>query len=213
MTNAPSRPAWAAGLDLTILAHRQSYVVRRVREGIPIRQATAEVFISAKTIQHWRDRTPGFAERLDQAKRDARVMRKRRLQQQFFLRVQGGESIADALRAMGLHARTAQNWRRIGRTSRGEIDTWFDREYRRLIGPTGKTGHRFTRLLAELRAGAPMNVACQAAGYDVSAPYCWKIRRPDIWAQVQDARALGQALTPPEQAARPALLHTHRRQP
>lgn len=210
----PPRPAWADGLDLTILAHRQSYVVRRVRQGIPVLEAAAEVYISRKTVQHWRDRTPGFAERLDQAKRDASVMRKRRLQQEFLLRVQGGESIAEALRAMGLHGSTAQNWRRDGRTSRGQIDTWFDREYRRLIGPTGKTGNRFNRLLVELRAGASMHAACQAAGYDVTAPYCWKARTPDIWALVENARAIGQSSTPPEQAARPVLLPTpHRRQP
>lgn len=172
--------------DFTILAVRQSHLVARVRQGVSVAAAAREVCISPKTVQHWRDRTPGFAERLDLARRDARIMAKRRQQERFFALVRRGRTVAEALREMGLCSTQAQNWLKDGRRGR---DRWFEHEYRRLIGPTGKTRTRYERFFALLATGEySVYGAARAAGWDDATPYRWKRARPDLWARVTETR-------------------------
>lgn len=177
--------------DFTQLAVRQAHVVARVRVGVEVRQAAREVHVSPKTVQHWRDRTPGFAEWLDQARRDARIMAKRRQQEEFLALIKGGLSAADALARMGLCKSQAINWTKDGRRGR---DRWFEHEYRRLIGPTGKTRHRHDRLFAALARGASVPKAATAAGLCASGVYRWKRTRPDLWARVEATMAAAKAV-------------------
>lgn len=181
----------AVGADyrgLDVLAVRQARLVQLVREGQAVAEAAGMVFVAVGTVQKWREKSPAFRERLDQAKRDARIMRRRRLQHEFLARVERGQSMADALRELGLGPAQATNWLRQGRRRR---DVWFEREWRRVRGPTGRIGDRFTRLLDELRRGASMKEACQAVRLDGATPYRWKRSRPDLWQAVEAARAEG----------------------
>ncbi|MCE7937636.1 MAG: hypothetical protein DYG90_03365 [Chloroflexi bacterium CFX6] len=167
---------------------RQARLVQLVREGHAVAEAAGMVFVTAGTVQKWREKSPAFRERLDQAKHDARIMRRRRLQHEFLARVERGQSMAEALRELGLGPSQANNWLKLGRHGR---DAWFEREYRRLLGPTGRTGSRFKLFLDELRRGASMTGACRAARLDGTTPYRWKRRRPDLWGAVEAARAEG----------------------
>lgn len=176
--------------DITRLDVRQAHVIARVRRGVSVRDAAAEVCMSPKSIQHWRERTPGFAERLNQARRDARIMAKRREQERFFALVKGGLSVADALARLGLCKSQAVNWLKDGRDG---SDWWFEREYRRLIGPTGRTRRRYDRLMAELAAGSSIPKAAAAAGLTSSGVYRWKRTRPDLWARVQETMQAAKA--------------------
>lgn len=174
------------GLD--VFAVRQARLVQLVREGHAVAEAAGMVFVAVGTVQKWREKSPAFRERLDQARRDARIMRRRRLQHELLARVERGQSVAEALSELGLGQSQAHNWLKLGRHGR---DVWFEREYRRLLGPTARTGNRFSRLLAELRRGSTMHAACRAAQLHGTTPYRWKRDRPDLWQAVEAARAEG----------------------
>lgn len=176
--------------DFTRLDVRQAHVVARVRQGVPVADAAREVWISPKTVQHWRERTPGFAERMDQARRDARIMAKRRQQERFLALVRGGLTVAGALGRMGLGHSQAQNWLKDGRHG---CDRWFEHEYRRLLGPTGHTRQRYDRLFAALATGASIPRAATAAGLSSACVYRWRTRRPDLWARVTETMAAARA--------------------
>ena len=175
--------------DTTPLEVRQAYVVARVRRGASVADAAREVHISPKSIQHWRERTPGFAERLNQARRDARAMARRTQQERFFELVRCGRSVAEALDEMGLGPGQAWAWLRYTR------DRWYAHEYRRLIGPTGKSGKSFACFITEIKFGASIPVAARVAGWTPSAVYQWRLTRPDLWDQVVKARIDGRGTT------------------
>jgi len=40
--------------DLTRLAGRQAHLIRLVRRGVPVQDAAAAVYVSVKSVQHWR---------------------------------------------------------------------------------------------------------------------------------------------------------------
>lgn len=172
--------------DITRLEVRQAHVVARVRRGVSVADAAREVHVSPKSVQHWRERTPGFAERLNQAKRDARIMAKRRQQERFFALVRGGMGVHEALDHLGLKKSTARNWHKAGRSG---SDWWFAHEFQKLIGPTGRTRHRCDRLFSALSTGLGIPKAASAAGMSSSAVYYWRTRRPDLWARVVETMA------------------------
>jgi len=110
---------------------------------------------------------------------------KRRLQERFFAYVRRGRTVAEALRLLGLGPSQAHNWLKDGRAGR---DLWYEHQYRRLVGPTGKTRHRCDRFFALLATGRySIAGAARAAGWDATTPYAWRRRRPDLWARVVES--------------------------
>lgn len=166
-------------LDLTVLAQRQRYLLELVSDGRLVKDAARVVGMSPKGIQHWRERTPGYAELLDKARAEGRAWRSEHRRECFLMLVRQGMTAAAALRHMRMSSSAAQDWRRAYPS--------FDRRYRQLIqGRHHKA--RFRILLRELRAGASLPEAARRAGYNQSTPYRWQYRRPHLWKRIEAVR-------------------------
>jgi len=172
----------AVSADLSDLRVRQAVLIRLVREGASITEAAAAIPMHRGTVQHWRDRTPGFAERLDEAKRAGYMQRHADAQVKFLALLDQGVPVTEACKRVGVSTGAMQHW--------CIVSPWFAAEYDRRLGPTGRVGGHVATLLAALREGATMVDACERAGLNVTTPYKWRHRSPNLWREVQEARGV-----------------------
>lgn len=167
--------------DLTKLADRQAEVVRLVASGLEVREAAARVFVQRRAVANWRRVTPGFAERLDHAKHVARIRRTQGQKDRLLDIIMSGRSVVFAATEIGVARGTVTHWRRM--------DAAFAADYARAVGPTHKTYGRELRLILFLSRGYGIKEAAKAAGLSFATVYTWQKRAPELWAEIQRARA------------------------
>lgn len=183
-----NRPAWAAPFDLAgSAAHRRAYLIRRVREGVTIRTAAAEIPVSIATTCRWRRESADFAASLDHAKRMSQGKRSNSADSKARMleMMSRGMNARDAAKRLGLARSTPSNWART--------DPEFGAAYLRMVGPCRRTDttRAFTNMLGMLARGEGLQDARRAVGLHYQTVYGWQRHGRPQWSMVQRAMAAG----------------------
>lgn len=170
--------------DLTTLAGRQACVLWHVGLGRQVREAARLAGVADRMPAEWRRKTPGFAARLDEAKRRGWVLQHRhgarangRLAEAFLARLRRGQQPSQALKEMG-----GLRWGRIPSWSRSVPG--FHAEYAALRRAAGtgpaRINPRARAVARGLEDGLNMAQACHAAGIRVTSVQRWRyLGRPE----------------------------------
>lgn len=185
-----TRPAWSAAFDLAgSAAHRRAYLIRRVREGVTVRAAAAEIPVAIATTSRWRRESADFAASLDHAKRMSMAKRSNGGAKARILELMASGMNAGAAAAqLGMARSTPSNWART--------DPEFGAAYSRMVGPCRRTDTTLAmhRMLGLLAGGAGLEDARRAVGLHYQTVAGWRQHDRPQWAMVQRAMAAGAAL-------------------
>jgi hypothetical protein len=178
-----------SGYDLTRTVDCQRAHIALVRAGHGVQAAARIIGLAPTAITNWRANVPGFAERLDAAKRDA-VALDRRVVRALGLLAKGVGLSEASIRAGG-----GKSWLYNLRRSHPEIDA----EVQRLVHPTRRASGRrdgtdpvdltdiARRVAARVASGMCIADAARAEGVPPASVRGWRARRPLLYEMVRSA--------------------------